>query len=36
MLQVQEVLRRDPRSGQLLAFVDVGAIFLRMIWHDGQ
>lgn len=26
-LQVQEVLRRDPLSGQLFAFVDAAAIF---------
>ena len=26
-LQVQEVLRRDPLSGQCFAFVDAGAIF---------
>ena len=34
-LQVQEVLRRDPLSGQLFCFRGRGDL-LKVIWHDGQ
>ena len=35
-LQVQEVLRRDPLSGQLFCFRGRRGDLLKVIWHDGQ
>ena len=35
-LQVQEVLRRDPLSGQLFCFRGRSGDLLKVIWHDGQ
>jgi transposase len=35
-LQVQEVLRRDPLSGQLFCFRGRRGNLLKVIWHDGQ
>ena len=35
-LQVQEVLRRDPLSGQLFCFRGRQGDLLKVIWHDGQ
>ena len=35
-LQVQEVLRRDPLSGQLFCFRGRQGDTLKVIWHDGQ
>ena len=35
-LQVQEILRRDPLSGQLFCFRGRRGDLLKMIWHDGQ
>src|SRR6266480_2083734 len=35
-LQVQEVLRRDPLSGQLFCFRGRRGDRLKVIWHDGQ
>ena len=34
-LQVQEVLRRDPLSGQLFCFRGRRGDLLQVIWHDG-
>src|SRR6267154_557830 len=35
-LQVQEILRRDPLSGQLFCFRGRRGDLLKVIWHDGQ
>ena len=35
-LQVQEMLRRDPLSGQLFCFRGRRGNLLKVIWHDGQ
>jgi transposase len=35
-LQVQEILRRDPLSGQLFCFRGRSGDLLKVIWHDGQ
>ena len=35
-LQVQEVLRRDPLSGQLCCFRGRRGDLLKVHWHDGQ
>ena len=35
-LQVQEVLRRDPLSGQEFCFRGRRGNLLKVIWHDGQ
>ena len=35
-LQVQEILRRDPLSGQLFCFRGRSGGLLKVIWHDGQ
>ena len=35
-LQVQQVLRRDPLSGQLFCFRGRSGGLLKVIWHDGQ
>ena len=35
-LQVQQVLRRDPLSGQLFCFRGRRGDLLKVIWHDGQ
>src|ERR1700738_4895397 len=35
-LQVQEVLRRDPLSGQLFCFRGRCGDLLKVMWHDGQ
>src|SRR2546423_13809970 len=35
-LQVQEILRRDPLSGQLFCFRGGRGDLLKVIWHDGQ
>jgi transposase len=35
-LQVQEVLPRDPLSGQLFCFRGRREDLLKVIWHDGQ
>ncbi|MBR1087809.1 IS66 family insertion sequence element accessory protein TnpB [Bradyrhizobium manausense] len=35
-LQVQQVLRRDPLSGQLFCFRGRSRDLLKVIWHDGQ
>jgi len=35
-LQVQEILRRDPPSGQLFCFCGRSGDLLKVIWHDGQ
>ncbi|WP_407114548.1 IS66 family insertion sequence element accessory protein TnpB [Bradyrhizobium sp. LMG 9283] len=35
-LQVQEVLRRDPLSGDLFCFRGRRGDLLKVIWHDGQ
>ncbi len=35
-LQVQEVLRHDPLSGQLFCFRGRSGNLLKVIWHDGQ
>src|SRR5262245_11720007 len=36
LLQVQEILRRDPLSGQLFCFRGRRGDLLKVIWHDGQ
>ena len=36
LLQVQEVLRRDPLSGHLFCFRGRRGDLLKVIWHDGQ
>ena len=35
-LQVQQVLRHDPLSGQLFCFRGRRGDLLKVIWHDGQ
>jgi transposase len=35
-LQVQEILRHDPLSGQLFCFRGRSGDLLKVIWHDGQ
>src|SRR5713226_5983004 len=35
-LQVQEILKRDPLSGQLFCFRGRSGDLLKVIWHDGQ
>src|SRR5216683_7528972 len=35
-LQVQEILRRDPLSGQLFCLRGRSGDLLKVIWHDGQ
>src|SRR5260370_33123430 len=35
-LQVQEILKRDPLSGQLFGFRGRSGDLLKVIWHDGQ
>jgi transposase len=35
-LQVQEVLRRDPLSGQLFCFRGRSGDLLKVIWHDAR
>src|ERR1700739_1973020 len=35
-LQVQEVLRKDPRSGHLFVFRGRRSDLVKVVWHDGQ
>ena len=35
-LHVQEILRRDPLSGQLFCFRGRRGDLLKVIWHDGR